>query len=401
MQNIGNQYSVPTAIRDLWYNYRSEIFFFLILSTCVALSTYLSRFLPDEVFDNTITPILITATVVTSFLGAWVLFRHPGGIKARRLFAWALVVWGLSDLVYLLGWATAPKQIMDMGAVELTDYELLLGNLLGWVMLLYPTEALRPGWLTWKTAAWQLLPMFALVGLNYLIPLNLSPIIACYPYVLLAFLLTHMRAYQRWCEENYSTLDDIDVRWLIRYSSMLFLVGVNYVYMCYSDAPTRGFTQQWFVVFMMAYSIEQILFRKDPWVVGVEVKSEDLNSSKDDQPSNGTASKREVEQLARWMSEAKPYLSPDFQLMDLRQVLPMNRTYLSRFLRDEFGCTFYQFVNRYRIDEAKRLLIEQPELKMADVAARSGFSSRTAFLNTFTREVGMSPTDWCKNCHPA
>lgn len=101
---------------------------------------------------------------------------------------------GLSDLVYLIGWAAAPKQVMDMGATELTDYELLLGNILGWVMLLYPTEALRPGWLTWKTALWQLLPMFALVGLDYLVPVNLSPIIACYPYVLLALLFTHMRA---------------------------------------------------------------------------------------------------------------------------------------------------------------------------------------------------------------
>ena len=339
------------------------------------------------------------------------MYRRNNGIKARKLFGWVLLVWGLSDLVYLIGWAAAPKQLMDMGASDLTGYEMLLGNLLGWMMLLYPTEALRPGWLTWKTAMWQLLPMFALVGLDYLIPINLSPIIALYPYVLLGLLFTHMHAYQRWCEENYSTLDDIDVRWLIRYCCMLILVGVNYVYICYSDAPTRGFTQQWFVVFMMIYSIEQILFRKDPWEgvkservneltnegKGLPVTGEDLNSPQDDKRK--AINSESAQRLTRWMRETKPYLNPDFQLMDLRHVLPMNRTYLSRFLRDEFGCTFYQFVNKYRIEEAKRLMTEQPEMRLADVATRSGFSSREAFARTFTQVTGLSPREWEKECN--
>ena len=394
--------------REIWYNYRSEVVFFIVLSAIVALSTYLSQFIPEAVFDNTITPILITATVATALIGVLLMLRRNNGIKARKLFGWALLVWGLSDLIYLIGWAVAPKQVMDMGASELSGYEMLLGNLLGWVMLLYPTEALRPGWLTWKTATLELLPMFALVGLDYLIPINLSPIIALYPYVLLGLLFTHMHAYQRWCEENYSTLDDIDVCWLIRYCCMLILVGVNYVYICYSDAPTRGFTQQWFVVFMMIYSIEQILFRKDPWEgvkservneltnegKGLPVTGEDLNSPQDDKRE--AINSESAQRLTRWMRETKPYLNPDFQLMDLRHVLPMNRTYLSRFIRDEFGCTFYQFVNKYRIEEAKRLMTEQPELKIEDVAIKSGFSSRSSFTQTFTKETGFSPREWRK-----
>ena len=261
---------------------------------------------------------------------------------------------------------------------------------------------------------WQLLPMFALVGLDYLIPINLSPIIALYPYVLLALLFTHMRAYRIWCEENYSTLDDIDVRWLIRYCCMLILVGVNYVYMCYSHDHTRGFTQQWFVVFMMAYSIEQILFRKDPWE-DVTVKGDRLSVMGDGEyvcqsegrsvsdnglsVEDGLSGSKRAGLLTRWMRETKPYLNPDFQLMDLRHVLPMNRTYLSRFLRDEFGCTFYQFVNKYRIEEAKRLMTEQPEMRLADVATRSGFSSREAFARTFTQVTGLSPREWEKECN--
>ena len=94
------------------------------------------------------------------------------------------------------------------------------------------------------------------------------------------------------------------------------------------------------------------------------------------------------------MDEKKPYLNPDFQLNDLRAVLPMNRTYLSQFVNSEYGCSFYMLVNRYRIAEAKRLMTEQPDLKIQDIADRCGFSSRRVFSQIFTRETGTTPTEW-------
>ena len=107
------------------------------------------------------------------------------------------------------------------------------------------------------------------------------------------------------------------------------------------------------------------------------------------------------QKLDRWMEEEKPYVNPAFQLSDLGAVLPMNRTYLSHFIKTEYGCTFYQFVNRYRVEEAKRLKLANPDLKMDEVAARCGFSSRTVFSNVFTREEGVSPREWYKKCNPA
>ena len=77
----------------------------------------------------------------------------------------------------------------------------------------------------------------------------------------------------------------------------------------------------------------------------------------------------------------------------------MNRSYLSQFINDTYGCTFYQFVNNYRIAEAQRLMSENPELKMTEIASRSGFTSRSSFTQTFTREVGVSPREWSKKCY--
>lgn len=69
--------------REIWYHYRSEVVFFIALCGIVALSTYLSRFIPEAVFDNTITPILISATVATAFIGAWLM--HLVIVVSRRV----------------------------------------------------------------------------------------------------------------------------------------------------------------------------------------------------------------------------------------------------------------------------------------------------------------------------
>ena len=399
-------------VRELWLDYQSEVVFSLVSVCMVVLSTWWGRFIPDEVYDNILTPIFNTCTVVVSFGGAWMLFRRSEGIKARRLFAVALLVWGTSDLIYLVGWAVAPHRVMDMAAYELTTYELVLGNILGWVLLLYPTEALRPGWMNWKRAFQQLLPLVALMAFDYIMPFNLWPVIALYPYILLVMLFSHMRAYRKWCEDNFSSLDNIDVRWIIRYSTMLFIVGLNYVWMCSTHYHTRGFTQQWFVVIMIIYATEQILFRKDPWR---EVRRDDVQGTNSPTTSNnlklfqtlsngeasnlqtlsnGEAFQAEQQLFEHWMAEEKPYLRPDFQLTDLRVILPKNRTYLSQFLNDAYGCSFYRLVNRYRVEEAQRLMSAHPEMKLSDIASACGFSSLAVFSRTFTRQTGVCPRGW-------
>lgn len=379
----------------LWYNYKSEVIFGVVMVAIVALSTYLSRFIPDDVYDNVLTPLFNVCTCTVAFVGMWFIFRHSENMRIRRLWGWALLMWGLGDLAYLVCYLIAPMQLMNIGAEHITVYELLFGNLLGWVMVLYPTETLRPGWLTWKVVLWQLLPMVALVALDYLVPFSLWPVIALYPYALLIMVLTHIREYRRWCEDNFSTLDNIDVQWIIRYCIMLAIIGINYVYLFSAQAHTRGFTQQWFVILMLVYSTEQILYRKAPWQRLKENPTShsdsDLISHSDSDP---TGTKSAVLKLEAWLEQEKPYLNPDFQLSDLRQALPLNRTYLSQLINAEYGCSFYQWVNGLRIREAKRLMTEQPELKVQDIAERCGFSSAGVFSRVFTRETGIAPSKW-------
>ena len=96
------------------------------------------------------------------------------------------------------------------------------------------------------------------------------------------------------------------------------------------------------------------------------------------------------------MAQNKPYLNKDFCLTDMMQVLPLNRTYLSRFISEEYDCNFYQMVTNFRIEEAKRLMRECPKMKMAEVAEQSGFSSPVVFNRTFKRETDFTPMEWAQ-----
>ena len=381
-----------TSFRDFWKNYKEEILFALLLSAFTVLSHWLSRFIPVDLLENVLLLAIHSINTAICFFGAVLLLRHSDGLRVRKACAYALLLWGLSDLFFMIQTYILDQPVINTGSTTLTVYMLFAGNFLGWLLLIYPTETLRPGWLNWKRALCQLLPLVVLCAVDYFVPYDLRWLISLYPVGLFIMVLTHIRAYRIWCENNYSSMEHIDVQWIVRYLIMLAVLGASYGYMMVSDNPCRAFTQNILIGFMFVYSIEQILFRRDPWdnLIGTE----EVDKEQSDTTGEQSEKARKLEQ---WMETEKPYLDPNFKLIDLMRALPMNRTYLSEFINTTYGCTFYQFVTRYRIEEAKRIMRENSELKMADVAARSGFSSPSAFSRTFTREAGQTPREWYKN----
>lgn len=395
-----------TFFRDIWKNYREEFFFFLLLSSCTVLSHWLSRFIPVDLFENVIILFQHSVNIAICFVGAFLLIMHSDGMRIRRACAYTLAIWGIAEVAFLLQTYLWDRPVLTPGSETMTFYMLLSGNFLGWLLLIYPTETLRPGWLNVKRALLQLLPLIVLSILDYFVSWDLRLLTSLYPVLLFVLIWIHLRAYRIWCENNYSSMDHIDVQWIVRYLIMMFVIGMSYGYVMISNNPCRLFTQNLLIFFMFVYSIEQILFRKDPWdnmtdaeeadptekegetaVPAIEEKQSDLTDAQ-----SGKARK-----LEQWMQTEKPYLNPNFKLIDLMQVLPMNRTYLSEFINSTYNCTFYQFVTRYRIEEAKRLMRECPELKMAEIATLSGFSSPSAFTKIFTKETGHTPSGWYKH----
>lgn len=385
-----------TTMGELWREYKSEVVFFAVIVVIMFLGHRLSHFLPVEFFENVLSPLQATAIMTICLVGAWLLFRHTEGSRVRLAWAWTLLVWGVTEALLVALSAIWHLPALYPGTDPLSPVSIVAGNLLGWMLILYPTEALRPGWMNFRRALTQVLPLIALLVVDYFIPWNLASLLTLYPVVLVVLLLTHIHAYRKWCEENYSSLDDIDAQWIVRYLAMLAAVGLSFFYICVSANPNRMFMQNILLFVMFVYSTEKILLRKDPWE-GVVVNEEgELPIEEEPETVDTSANAAYRAKLEQWMQEKKPYLNPNFRLIDMREVLPLNRTYLSQLIHSEYDSTFYQFVNRYRIEEAKRLLQENPDMRIEDVASGSGFSSREVFTRVFTKETGVTPREWSK-----
>lgn len=82
--------------------------------------------------------------------------------------------------------------------------------------------------------------------------------------------------------------------------------------------------------------------------------------------------------------------------MELSDILHTNRTYLSEYIKTTYDMTFRDWITGLRIDYAKRLLVENSRLTIADISERSGFQSPSHFIRLFKEKAGCTPAHWRK-----
>lgn len=382
------------SLRKFFLEYRSEMVFGLVLMVATVLSYLLAPFIPFELYRSSIYPTQVTALITVLVINTWAMCRHSEGIRVRYVCAWisgTLAVLIIAGACYRL-FTHADFQAAE-GIFGFAGWEMVGGDLMAWLLLAYPSELVKPGWLTWKNALKRILPVIVLGVIDWYFDIDLRWLLALVPVVWVGLLFKHLRDYRKYCETNFGSVEQTDEQWVIRYLVMLLVLGVSYVYLCFSSEPTRLFTQHWLLLFVLVYTNDQVIFRSKPWIeeAGKETNKEET-SEPVEEPTESNAEYRRI--LESWMDAEKPYLNPEFRLLDLRQVLPLNRTYLSQLINTEYGCNFYQFVTNYRIEEAKRLMREHPDMKFQEIAEQCGFSSPTVFSRIFSREVGMSPREW-------
>ena len=103
------------------------------------------------------------------------------------------------------------------------------------------------------------------------------------------------------------------------------------------------------------------------------------------------------DEIARWMIKKKPYLNPNFKLMDVSDILPLNRTYLSRVFNEGFGDSFSDVVRDYRIHEAEQMLANRKDIPVGQVGELCGFSSPSVFHRAFVQSHdGLTPNRYRK-----
>ena len=98
--------------------------------------------------------------------------------------------------------------------------------------------------------------------------------------------------------------------------------------------------------------------------------------------------------ICRFMDEQKPYLNSELKLQDFADMLCTNRTYIIDGIKAASGQTFTQFLNTYRVEQAKQLLARYPDKKMSAVCVESGFATESSFFRIFKAATGITPNEW-------
>ncbi|MCD0465789.1 AraC family transcriptional regulator [Flavobacterium sp. ENC] len=107
--------------------------------------------------------------------------------------------------------------------------------------------------------------------------------------------------------------------------------------------------------------------------------------------------------LLQVMEDKKPFLDPELSLFRLASQLDISSHILSYIINKGFDENFYQFVNRYRIEEAKKL-IQNPameHLSLLGIAFEVGFNSKTVFNTTFKKATHQTPSEFKKTASTA
>ncbi len=109
-----------------------------------------------------------------------------------------------------------------------------------------------------------------------------------------------------------------------------------------------------------------------------------------------------IKKLNRLMEVDKLYCDPDLSLQVLAEKLSITTHQLSQILNEKLNRTFSDFINFYRIEEAKQVL-KSPHgagQKVIAVAFDVGFNTKVAFYNAFKKYTGMTPSQYRKENDP-
>ena len=102
-----------------------------------------------------------------------------------------------------------------------------------------------------------------------------------------------------------------------------------------------------------------------------------------------------IEKVDNWI-KTDGYVKQGLTIKELSEILHTNRTYLSAYIKTTYKMTFREWITGLRLEYAKNILKEHPEINIQKLAESSGFLSRSNFIKLFTEKEGCTPAKWKK-----
>jgi len=219
-------------------------------------------------------------------------------------------------------------------------------------------------------------------------------------------ILRYIQEHQHKIKDSFSyTSEMITLNWL-KFILILFVVsfiGLFSVGMMVDSAnypfDPRLFTRVALTIFAFGVSYFGV---KQPTLYkpsASEERAPDEDAEKAKYQRSGLTDEQAGDYLARlqnYMQTARPYLDPELTIKDIADHLNISRHYITQIINEKLNKNFFQWINDYRVEEVKKMLLD-PRYKHLTIVALAydcGFNSKSAFNAIFKRATGQTPSEY-------
>ena len=202
----------------------------------------------------------------------------------------------------------------------------------------------------------------------------------------------------------YSNAQKVTMNWLqinILFFLFIIVMGAVNSYLSFQSLSNAYFLVLGIMIFVLLLFIVFILFKalRNPGMFSVweEREMEEVMNVKYATSNVAVNEKKTIlAKLQEHMAANKPYLEPDLTLDQLAAQLSVKPKLLSQVINEMAQQNFFEFINHYRIEEAKRLLTNPKDKKITvlEVLYEVGFNSKSSFNTLFKKETGLTPSEF-------
>jgi|SRR5215204_364938 len=194
---------------------------------------------------------------------------------------------------------------------------------------------------------------------------------------------------------------------VISFAALWFVAVLRYLF----DIRYPAYTQYTDIVLpfggtIIIYSMAYLGLRQPETLSGAyehaSVAEVDALPAKKYEKSTLTSERAEahLKKLLGLMERERPYIDGSLTLPKLAAKLSVPPHHLSQIINERLNQNFFDFVNTYRVEEAKRQLLDDTKkhYSLLAIAEEVGFNSKSAFNAAFRKQTDMTPSDFRKAC---
>ena len=220
-------------------------------------------------------------------------------------------------------------------------------------------------------------------------------------YNLYSILLVHRHRIN--LKNEFSTIDpNTNIAWLLfvlifyfLYCSFALITGIlalnfdrlAYLPSAYNYSMMLGLT---YILGFYGLRQRQIFTIKDPLEKGSKETLKYKSSMLTERDK-----KQIKESILSYFEKKKPYLNPDFNMTLLSKNLNLPKHHITEVLNMDIGKNFFNFVNEYRVEAVKKMLVENKlPYSIEAIGYECGFNSKSSFFTVFKTITGMTPLEF-------